>query len=167
MTLLADAGTSFQHAANGSLLLAVPVALVAGLVSFLSPCVLPLVPGYLSYVAGLTGRDLEQSVAQPAPAEPAAGGTSSASAEGTITIEGPVRAPANRGRLRGRVLLGAVLFVLGFTAVFVSYGVLFGTLGDGLRRHQRGIEQVLGLLTVVLGLTFAGVFSRFSLANRQ
>src|SRR3954463_15821745 len=58
MTLLADAGTSFQHAANGSLLLAVPVALLAGLVSFLSPCVLPLVPGYLSYVTGLSGADL-------------------------------------------------------------------------------------------------------------
>src|SRR3954453_3562180 len=58
MTMLADAGTSFQHAANGSLLLAVPVALLAGLVSFLSPCVLPLVPGYLSYVTGLSGADL-------------------------------------------------------------------------------------------------------------
>jgi cytochrome c-type biogenesis protein len=58
MNVLADAGTSFQHAANGSLLLAVPVALLAGLVSFLSPCVLPLVPGYLSYVTGLSGSDL-------------------------------------------------------------------------------------------------------------
>jgi len=60
MTALADAGTTFQHAANGSLLLAIPVALLAGLVSFLSPCVLPLVPGYLSYVTGLSGADLAE-----------------------------------------------------------------------------------------------------------
>ena len=54
-------GNSFSDAVlNGSLLLAVPVALLAGLVSFLSPCVLPLVPGYLGYVTGLTGVDLEK-----------------------------------------------------------------------------------------------------------
>lgn len=57
---LADAGTAFQHAAGGSLLLAIPVALIAGLISFLSPCVLPLVPGYLSYVTGLSGADLAE-----------------------------------------------------------------------------------------------------------
>ena len=63
-SLLADAGTAFQHAANGSLLLAIPVALIAGLVSFLSPCVLPLVPGYLSYVTGLSGTDLVERQAE-------------------------------------------------------------------------------------------------------
>jgi cytochrome c-type biogenesis protein len=63
--LLAGAGATFQHAANGSLLLAIPVALVAGLVSFLSPCVLPLVPGYLSYVTGLSGADLADDVRRP------------------------------------------------------------------------------------------------------
>ena len=60
VALLADAGTSFAHAANGSLLLAIPVALIAGLVSFLSPCVLPLVPGYISFVTGLSGADLAE-----------------------------------------------------------------------------------------------------------
>jgi cytochrome c-type biogenesis protein len=69
--------------------------------------------------------------------------------------------------VRSRVVAGAAVFVLGFTVVFVSYGVLFGALGDALRRHQRGIEQVLGALTIVLGLAFAGVFSRLSLANRE
>jgi cytochrome c-type biogenesis protein len=55
----ASVGTGFAETAlNGSLLLAIPVALIAGLVSFLSPCVLPLVPGYLSYVTGLSGADL-------------------------------------------------------------------------------------------------------------
>ncbi|MDQ1684054.1 MAG: cytochrome c-type biosis protein, partial [Frankiaceae bacterium] len=56
--VLADAGSTFGHAASGSLLLAIPVAMLAGLVSFLSPCVLPLVPGYLSYITGLSGADL-------------------------------------------------------------------------------------------------------------
>jgi cytochrome c-type biogenesis protein len=55
-------GSSFQHTViSGSFLLALPVALIAGVVSFLSPCVLPLVPGYLSYVTGLSGADLDDS----------------------------------------------------------------------------------------------------------
>ena len=136
---------------DGPLVLALPVAAAAGLVSFLSPCVLPLVPGYLSYVAGMTGRELEDS-----PARPVGGGTDTL-----------VRTPPARTVVRGRVVAGAVLFVLGFTAVFVSYGTLFGTLGNGVRQHQRGIEQVLGAVTVVLGLTFAGAFSRLPIANRE
>jgi cytochrome c-type biogenesis protein len=154
---------------DGPLLLALPVAAAAGLVSFLSPCVLPLVPGYLSYVAGLTGRDLEDS-AEPAatpPAEPAAPATGSG---GTATLVRAAPTPTvtrSRPVVRGRVVTGAGLFVLGFTAVFVSYGTVFGTLGHGLRQHERGIEQVLGALTVLLGLTFAGVFSRLPLANRE
>jgi cytochrome c-type biogenesis protein len=145
---------------DGPLVLALPVAAAAGLVSFLSPCVLPLVPGYLSYVAGLTGRDLEEGAA-------AAPGLSIASSGGgTTTLVRPVQAPL-RPAGRGRVVLGAALFVAGFTAVFVAYGALFGALGSGLRQHQRGIEQVLGAVTVILGLAFAGVFSRLSLANRE
>jgi cytochrome c-type biogenesis protein len=105
---------------DGPLLVALPVAAVAGLVSFLSPCVLPLVPGYLSYVTGLAGVDLES-------------------------------------HKRGRVLLGAGLFVLGFSLVFVSEGALFGGLGASLALHQRTIDIVLGLLTVVLGLAFLGL----------
>jgi cytochrome c-type biogenesis protein len=110
-------------AASGSLALAIPVAIVAGLVSFLSPCVVPLVPGYLSYVTGLSGAEL-------------AGRT---------------------GGLRSsRVVLGTVLFVLGFTAVFVSYGLFFGGLGATLREYQDILVRVLGVLTIVLGLAFAG-----------
>lgn len=104
---------------SGSVLLAIPVALLAGVVSFASPCVVPLVPGYLAYVTGLSGADLMD------------------------------------GR-RGRVLLGAVLFVLGFTAVFVSYGLLFGGLGAELIEHQEPITRVLGVLTIGLGVVFAG-----------
>jgi cytochrome c-type biogenesis protein len=121
--------------------------------------VLPLVPGYLSYVAGLSGQDLEDGDRVP----PEPGGGSVGGGTATLTARRPAVAPG----LRGRVTLGAALFVLGFTAVFVSYGALFGAAGDQLRRHSRGIEQVLGALTVVLGLAFAGAFSRLPIANRE
>lgn len=112
---------------TGPLIAAVAVALVAGLVSFLSPCVLPLVPGYLSYVTGLSGADLDDPTAGP-------------------------------GRLmRGRILAGSALFVLGFTAVFVAYGALFGGLGHLLAVHQSAIERVVGALVVLLGLAFLGL----------
>ncbi|HEY6747694.1 MAG TPA: cytochrome c biogenesis protein CcdA, partial [Mycobacteriales bacterium] len=61
------------------------------------------------------------------------------------------------GRLRRRTVLGAVLFVLGFTAVFVSYGVLFGRLGALLFAHQRGLERILGVVVILLGLAFLGL----------
>jgi cytochrome c-type biogenesis protein len=108
---------------SGNLLLSLPLAAAAGLVSFLSPCVLPLVPGYLSYVAGLTGVDLSDE----------------------------------EDDHRGRVLLGASLFVLGFSVVFVSEGALFGELAAQLQLHAAVIEKVLGAVTVVLGLAFMGV----------
>jgi cytochrome c-type biogenesis protein len=116
----ASVGETFGEAAlSGALVVAIPVAVAAGLVSFLSPCVLPLVPGYLSYVTGLSGIEL-------------------ASAR------------------RTRVVLGALLFVVGFTAVFVSYGALFGGLGAALREYGDPITRVLGVVTIVLGLLFAG-----------
>ncbi len=141
---------------DGPLILAVPVAALAGLVSFASPCVLPLVPGYLSYVAGLTGSEL----AEKAPEQPVL----EAIAEGDTLVR--VEAPPVVRR-RSRVVAGALLFVLGFTVIFIAYGAAFGSLGTALRRHERGIEQVLGVVTIVMGLAFAGVFSRFMVANRQ
>jgi cytochrome c-type biogenesis protein len=123
---------------DGSLLLAVPVAAVAGLVSFLSPCVLPLVPGYLSFVTGLSGEQL----AEAQRATPAAGDT-------LVRTAAPVR--------RSRVLAGSVLFVLGFSAVFVTSGALFGSLGSVLAGHQDVVDVVLGLLTILLGLAFLGL----------
>ncbi len=72
-----------------------------------------------------------------------------------------------RRRLLGRVTLGTVLFVVGFTAVFVSYGAAFGGLGSWLTLHQVGVSQILGAVTIVMGLAFAGVFARVPLANRQ
>lgn len=109
----------------GSLLLAVPVAALAGLVSFFSPCVVPLLPGYLSYVSGLSAADLAASAASP--------------------------------RRRGVMLSGAVLFVLGFTAVFVSYGTLFGAAGFWLQEYRGPLTVVLGVVTIVMGLVFSGL----------
>ncbi|TXK35372.1 cytochrome c biogenesis CcdA family protein [Nonomuraea sp. C10] len=103
--------------ASGSLLLAVPIALLAGLVSFLSPCVLPLVPGYLSYVTGMSDDPK-----------------------------------------RGRLVLGTTLFVAGFAAVFVLSGALFGQLGQAMLVNADLITRVLGVLTILLGLAFMGVF---------
>ncbi len=114
-------GDTFQNTVlDGSLALAFPVAMVAGLVSFLSPCVLPLVPGYLSYVTGMAGADI---------------GTKGGA----------------------RTLAGTLLFVLGFTAVFVSLGALFGGLGTVLQRYDDVLMRVLGAVTIVFGLAFAGL----------
>lgn len=104
---------------DGSLLLALPIAVAAGLVSFLSPCVLPLVPGYLGYVTGLTGVELEQ-------------------------------------QRRGRLLAGMVLFVAGFSAVFILVGVLTGAAGGLLIEHQTALQRVLGGITIGLGLVYLG-----------
>ena len=126
---------------GGSLLLAVPIALAAGAVSFASPCVLPLVPGYLSYVTGMSAADA---------ADGAARGTVGDTAEG--------EAVEARRRKRWRTVAGAALFVLGFTAVFVSMGAAFGELGTNLLAHQKLLERIFGSLMIVMGLFFAGVF---------
>jgi cytochrome c-type biogenesis protein len=108
---LADTVTS------GPLLVAAGVAALVGLVGFLSPCVLPLVPGYLSYVAGLSGADR----------------------------------PSQR-----RMVAGALLFVLGFSAIFVAQGAVFGSLGSAIRDHVLTIQRVLGVVTIIMGLVFLG-----------
>lgn len=129
--------------ADGPLLVAAAVAALVGLISFASPCVLPLVPGYLSYVTGLVGSG------RPSPAPAPAGDGSSGS---TATVVRPVdeRAP------RGRMVLGALLFVLGFTAVFVAISTAFGGLGRLLLVHNEVITRVMGVVTVVVGLAFLG-----------
>jgi cytochrome c-type biogenesis protein len=124
---------------DGPLLVAALVAALVGLISFASPCVLPLVPGYLSYVTGLVG-----SGARPA-GVPASGGSTTALAERVDT-----RPP------RGRMVLGALLFVLGFTAVFVVIGTAVGGLGRLLLVHNDLITRVLGVVVVIVGLAFLG-----------
>ena len=136
---MSGVGDSFARVVTGGpFIVAALVAAVAGLVSFLSPCVLPLVPGYLSYVGGLSGAEA---------AEPS---------EATASSGGGGVATATKVRVRSRTVLGAVLFVLGFTAVFVAYGVLFGRLGSLLIEHQRLLERVLGVVVILLGLAFLG-----------
>ena len=102
---------------SGGLWLAVPIALAAGLLSFLSPCVLPLVPGYLGYVSGITG-----------------GAT----------------------RTRSRVVLGSLLFVAGFSLVFMAVFVLAGTVGRFLLQYGDLIMRIGGVLIILLGLVFIG-----------
>jgi cytochrome c-type biogenesis protein len=174
---------------TGPLILAAPIAAAAGALTFLSPCVLPLVPGYLSYVTGMSGTDAERAEAATAervavasdgtavavdggtgdtgtgdagPAAGAAGETPVATGHPATSARGVTAArPA-----RGRTLLGTTLFVLGFSLVFATEGLAFGGLGLVLVRHQAGVTQILGGVTIVLGLMFAGVFDRFPIAGR-
>jgi cytochrome c-type biogenesis protein len=112
-----------QTALNGSLLLAVPVVFAAGAVSFFSPCVLPLLPGYLSYMTGLSGADIM--------------------ANGSTGV-------------RGRMVVGSMLFILGFSLVYVAIAGAF-QVGYQLLAHQEEVTKVLGVVTIVLGLVFAGM----------
>jgi cytochrome c-type biogenesis protein len=108
---------------GGNLLAAMLVAAAAGFVSFASPCVLPLVPGYLSYVSGASGQDVER--------------------------EGD--------RSAGRVVLGALLFVVGFSLVFVALGATLGALTEWLRINRGTVLRVAGVLVILMGLFLAGV----------
>ena len=151
-----------QLVTSGPLLLALPVAAAAGAVTFLSPCCLPLVPGYLSFVTGMAGAGGPSSPAVPASA-PAA--SAAAGASGVAVAAPPLTATAAVPP-RGRVVAGTALFVLGFSVVFVAYGAALGGLGHLLTGHARVLTQVLGGLTILLGLLFAGAFDRFSFAGR-
>jgi cytochrome c-type biogenesis protein len=102
-----------------SLLAALPIAVAAGFVSFVSPCVLPLLPGYLAFLSGAAG-----------------------------SLEGRAG--------RGRVVIGAIAFIIGFAIVFVSLGALFGGFGSLLRDDQRTLSIVFGSITILLGMFFAG-----------
>ncbi|MEU0969530.1 cytochrome c biogenesis protein CcdA [Streptomyces sp. NPDC005917] len=124
LTLAAATGRN-ETVLNGALLIALPVALLGGIVSFFSPCVLPLVPGYLSYVTGVAGTDLAEA-------------------------------------RRGRMATGAALFVLGFTAVFVSGGALFGYFGSTLLEHSGTLSKVLGVLMIAMGVFFMGLMPWFT-----
>jgi cytochrome c-type biogenesis protein len=175
---------------TGPLILAAPIAAAAGALTFLSPCVLPLVPGYLSYVTGMSGTDAQRAEAAAAervavapdgttvtsdgPGDGAGPGPAASmipgAAIGTPAAVGHPTRPAGAvtaGRpARGRTLLGTTLFVIGFSLVFATEGLAFGGLGLVLQRHEAGVTQVLGGVTIVLGLLFAGVFDRFTIAGR-
>jgi len=158
---------------SGPLLFAVPVAAAAGAVTFLSPCVLPLVPGYLSYVTGMSGVDAQpgaDGAAGAAATEGAAGqGQRAAGGQTTVAVTTvAAREPASSRRrpAKRRAVTGTLLFVLGFSAVYTSYGVAFGGLGGLLQRHSVGLTQIFGVVTIVLGLLFAGVLDRLPVTGR-
>lgn len=137
--------------ADGSLLVAVPIAILAGAISFLSPCVLPLVPGYLGFIGGAVS---------PRPAAVTVGAsTASATGTGTGTGAAAAGAPAPdavEGPGRGRLVLGVVLFIAGFTVVFVSIAMLGGTLGRFLVEYSEVITRILGVVIFAMGLVFIG-----------
>jgi cytochrome c-type biogenesis protein len=153
-----------QLVTSGPLILALPVAAAAGAVTFLSPCCLPLVPGYLSFVTGMAGAGGSPAATAVAPAS-AAPATAGAEGSGIAVAAPPVAATATVPP-RGRVVAGTALFVLGFSVVFVAYGAALGGLGHLLTGHARLLTQILGGLTIVLGLLFAGALDRFSFAGR-
>jgi cytochrome c-type biogenesis protein len=162
-----------QLVTSGPLILALPVAAAAGAVTFLSPCCLPLVPGYLSFVTGMAGAARAPEAPEaPASASGAAAPVAAASAgpaAGTaaVAVAAPARPAAGAvAAPRSRVIAGTALFVLGFSVVFVAYGAALGGLGHLLTGHARVLTQVLGGLTILLGLLFAGAFDRFSFAGR-
>jgi len=139
-------GDAFRNAAlSGPLLLAIGAAALAGLVSFLSPCVLPLMPGYLSYVTGLAGADLDSALGVKEREAESGGGVALATREQTRTAG------------RGRVLAGTVLFVVGFTVVFTLLATLVANIGLALKTHERALNIVLGVLIIGLGLAFLGL----------
>ena len=115
--MTADAASTIT---SGALPLAVLVALAAGFVSFASPCVLPLVPGFLGYVTGLSGVTLER-------------------------------------QSRGRLMLGALLFVLGFSAVFIAVAVTVSAAGSLLKEHESLLMRLGGVLVILMALVFLGI----------
>jgi cytochrome c-type biogenesis protein len=161
---------------SGPLILALPVAAAAGAVTFLSPCCLPLVPGYLSFVTGMagaggsppaTGADAPGPVPPDGgPPDPDGSGEPDGTGGSGVTVAARPLATTVPPPPRGRVVAGTALFVLGFSVVFVAYGAALGGLGHLLTGHARLLTQVLGGLTIVLGLLFAGVLDRFSFAGR-
>lgn len=106
---------------SGPLVVAIPVAILAGLLSFLSPCILPLVPGYLGYVGGVTGVDGRPD--------------------------------------RRRLVLGVLLFILGFTLVFTLLSGAFGGIGQWLFIYSDLLTRIAGVIVIALGLVFIGQFS--------
>jgi cytochrome c-type biogenesis protein len=116
------------------------VAIAAGAISFASPCVLPLVPGYLSYVTGMSAVDAQDRARSAQDQADAA----SAQRKGFFAA-------------RHRTLLGALLFVLGFSFVFISAGYAFGSFGETLIMHRRGLNIAFGFVMIAMGVFFSGL----------
>jgi cytochrome c-type biogenesis protein len=160
---------------SGPLLLAIPVAAAAGAVTFLSPCCLPLVPGYLAYITGMSGADATaaSTTTAEASAMTATAGAGPVAAEqakagGGVTTRARARARATDSQARhtGRTIAGTALFVAGFSVVFSLTGLAVGGLGQLFSSHDSLLTRILGVVTIVLGLLFFGAFDRFMFAGR-
>jgi len=99
-------------------------AFVAGLISFLSPCVLPLVPGYVSLISGAGVEELK----------------------------------VQDNRLLRRVMLQSIMFILGFSVVFITLGALSTSVGQLLARYKSTLAQVAGVVIILFGLHLTGIF---------
>lgn len=110
---------------QGSLFISVLISFSAGLISFLSPCVLPLVPGYLSFI---TGFGLN----------------------------------ANKSIRKSKALIATILFIAGFTFVFVCIGMFFGGIGGWFISYGRVIERVMGIFVIALGISYLGFWNLFN-----
>lgn len=119
-----------ELAASGPLLFAAGVAVLAGAVSFASPCVVPLVPGYLAYLAGVVGAE-------------------------TPPVDTAEAEHARKGRWR--VAGAAGLFVLGFSVVFTAGAWLVLGLSDALLANEVLLQRIGGVVTVAMGLVFLGL----------
>lgn len=123
---------------DGVLLAAIPIAVLAGLLSFLSPCVLPLVPGYLGFVSAMaTGGS---------GADPSALAPGGAPTTGTLV------------QSRRRLIVGVLLFIAGFTVVFLVAFVITGSLALYLIEYRDIIIRVSGIFVIAMGLVFIGAF---------
>ncbi|KAB1645325.1 cytochrome c biogenesis protein CcdA [Gulosibacter chungangensis] len=134
---------------TGQLLVAMPLALLAGFVSFASPCVLPVIPGYVGMLGSVSAPAAGQKTTGSKTVVDASTADSPATGASTLT---KTQAPA-----RGRVALGATLFVLGFSVIYVLTGAVFGQLGVWFMRFQDPIIRVLGIVVILMGLIFVGL----------
>lgn len=137
------AGTPGDLIVNGQLIVAIPLALLAGFISFASPCVLPVVPGYLGLVSSVADTGVAPG---PAAGRDGAGDASAPKTGSTMLA----------ARTRSREGLGALLFVLGFSLVYVAAGAAAGQLGVWMLQYQGIILRVLGLVVIAMGLVFIG-----------
>lgn len=144
---LALAASPGEVIMSGQLLVALPLALLAGFVSFASPCVLPVVPGYLGLVGAVSSNEPGRT--------PNRSSVQAATAPRRMLVRG-----------QGRVVLGATLFVLGFSVIYVISGAAFGQLGMWMLQWQDAIIRVLGVIVIVMGFVFIGQVSRLQRTHR-